>query len=597
MEKEKYIFSVVIPIYNVEKYLEETIESVIKQDIGFSTNIQIILVNDGSKDKSEDICLKYQKLYPNNIKYIYQENKGVSEARNNGIKYIEGKYVNFLDADDIWDLDVFTKVYKFFKEHEKEIDIIACRQKFFEAKEGYHKLDYKFQDGNKIVDITKDYEYIQLSTSSAFIKSEVIKRYTYDIRLKYSEDAKLIGEILMEKLKYGILADAIYNYRKRKENTSALQVREGNKSWYFDTIKYGYNVLIEKSIEKYNILLPYFQYQIMYDLEWRINVDITLYLTENEQKDYIREIIKLLSVIDDNIILKQKYLWTEYKILALCLKYKKDIRKEFEYKDDVIYFKQMKIFKIKNNSLLKINSLDIENNKFIKIEGIINCFLPKDEYKIYIKNEKEKINIEDYKIEQNRPSIVGNLDNYKTFRCNIPIKQELTEIKIMIEYKEKQRRLNLIYGILAKLSNENNDLKYIKNGYIIYSEKNILYIKRTNRKEIIQEKMKYEEILKSRSDIIKLRKKANKLYKINRYIKFEDNEMYILKTIKKWKNELLKDKNWKLVSDINIKKELILKSKIIVGTEKEIYEIFGEDEKYIKDMYNFKYIDIKTIKN
>ena len=167
----------------------------------------------------------------------------------------------------------------------------------------------------------------------------------------------------------------------------------------------------------------------------------------------------------------------------------------------------------------------------------------------------------------------------------------------MIEYKEKQRRLNLIYGILAKLSNENNDLKYIKDGYIIYSEKNILYIKRTNRKEIIQEKMKYEEILKNRSDIIKLRKKANKLYKINRYIKFEDNEMYILKTIKKWKNELLKDKNWKLVSDINIKKELILKSKIIVGTEKEIYEIFGEDEKYIKDMYNFKYIDIKTIKN
>src|SRR5699024_11210201 len=110
--------------------------------------------------------------------------------------------------------------------------------------------------------------------------------------------------------------------------------------------------------------------------------------------------------------------------------------------------------------------------------------------------------------------------------------------------------------------------------------------------EIIQEKMKYEEILKSRSDIIKLRKKANKLYKINRYIKFEDNEMYILKTIKKWKNELLKDKNWKLVSNINIKKELILKSKIIVGTEKQIYEIFGEDEKYIKDMYNFKYIDI-----
>lgn len=73
MQDYKYRFSVVIPIYNVEKYLEETIESVISQDIGFKENIQLILVNDGSPDSSEDICLRYRELYPENIVYVKQK--------------------------------------------------------------------------------------------------------------------------------------------------------------------------------------------------------------------------------------------------------------------------------------------------------------------------------------------------------------------------------------------------------------------------------------------------------------------------------------------------------------------------------------------
>ena len=111
----KYKFSVVIPIYNVEDYVEETILSVINQTIGFEENIQMILVNDGSPDNSEDICFRYKDKYPDNIIYVKQENRGVSAARNNGMNYIEGKYVNFLDSDDKWDLDAFEKVYDFFE--------------------------------------------------------------------------------------------------------------------------------------------------------------------------------------------------------------------------------------------------------------------------------------------------------------------------------------------------------------------------------------------------------------------------------------------------------------------------------------------------
>ncbi len=112
---KKFKFSVVMPIYNIESFLNEAINSVINQSIGFKDNIELILVNDGSTDNSETICKKYQEQYQNNDKYIKQENKGVSNARNNGIKLAKGEYINYFDGDDVWDNEVFEKVYNYFQ--------------------------------------------------------------------------------------------------------------------------------------------------------------------------------------------------------------------------------------------------------------------------------------------------------------------------------------------------------------------------------------------------------------------------------------------------------------------------------------------------
>ena len=163
----KYKFSVIIPIYNVENYLRDAIDSVINQSIGFLENVQLILVNDGSKDNSESICMEYKEKYPENIIYIKQENSGVSSARNTGIEYINGKYVNFLDGDDKWNLDVFEKVWNFFENN--DVQVVACRRKFFEARDDYHALDYVFEE-DRVIDINKDYQFIHLHAASHFLK-------------------------------------------------------------------------------------------------------------------------------------------------------------------------------------------------------------------------------------------------------------------------------------------------------------------------------------------------------------------------------------------------------------------------------------------
>lgn len=105
-------------VYNVEQYLEEAIESVINQTLSFENHVQLILVNDGSPDNSEETCLKYKEMYPDNIVYIRKENGGVSSARNEGLKYVEGKYVNFLDSDDKLSLNALAEVFSFFELNE-----------------------------------------------------------------------------------------------------------------------------------------------------------------------------------------------------------------------------------------------------------------------------------------------------------------------------------------------------------------------------------------------------------------------------------------------------------------------------------------------
>ena len=99
-EAKTYKVSVVTAVYNVEDYLEEMVESIIAQTIGFE-NIQLILVDDGSEDDSWAICERYMKQYPDNVVAIHKENGGVSSTRNEGLKHVRGEYVNFTDSDDI----------------------------------------------------------------------------------------------------------------------------------------------------------------------------------------------------------------------------------------------------------------------------------------------------------------------------------------------------------------------------------------------------------------------------------------------------------------------------------------------------------------
>lgn len=121
--------SVVIPIYNMEQYIDNGIKQILKEDL---TDVEIILVNDGSSDRSGEICDSYLKK-SNKIRVIHKKNGGAGSARNSGIDNANGKYIMFLDIDDIVEKDIFKKMYEEIES--SKVDLVICNHNIIKENE------------------------------------------------------------------------------------------------------------------------------------------------------------------------------------------------------------------------------------------------------------------------------------------------------------------------------------------------------------------------------------------------------------------------------------------------------------------------------
>ena len=116
--------SVIVPIYNTEKYLARCIESILCQTY---TNLEIILVDDGSTDKSGDICDFYARK-DNRVKVVHKENGGAAAARNFALNMVTGQYIGFVDSDDTVEKDFFELLYDLICQYDADISMVAYRE-------------------------------------------------------------------------------------------------------------------------------------------------------------------------------------------------------------------------------------------------------------------------------------------------------------------------------------------------------------------------------------------------------------------------------------------------------------------------------------
>ena len=612
--KNEFLFSVIIPVYNVENYLEETIKSVIGQTIGFKKNIEIILVNDGSTDNSEKICLKYESLFKNNIKYIKQKNKGVSNARNNGLKHASGKYINFLDSDDKWDKNVFKKVLTLYEKND-DLNIVGVRIKSFEASSNYSPLDYKF-DKDKVIDINEEWDHIQLSSSSAFFRKEALKNLHFDERIKYSEDAKFILELLLDSSKLGLVSSSLYYYRNRRSGNSAIQTKNESEDWYINTPKLCYKYLFDLSKKKYGKVLPFIQYYVAYEYSSRTRAEIPNTISENVVEDYIKLSKELFKEIDIETITSLKNL-PDYKLEMIKFKLGKDILNELEYKDMSIYYKDFLISKVRRPGLLKIPTMKVIDNNLL-IKGLVNTIGDKETIFLVINNdERRKL---DLKTTNAHAKYFFNKSFYtsKGFEEKIPLKN-FKSLHFELETPDgKVIRLAFGGGIFSKLSSTKKTCYITKRHIFYYYKRKIKAVKNTmfNRLRFSARQNKLA-IKKGRFDVLLYRfvYRIFKLFKHKQIWLFtdrleaaKDNGFALFKYVIKQNNKnikpyfvLLKNcedydivkKYGKVLKYNSFKYKLyfLLADKIISShADNFVYNAFGKDFSYYSNLYNFDFV-------
>ncbi len=205
-----YKVSVIVPCYNSEKFLRETLDNLLGQTL---REIQIITVNDGSKDSTEDIIAEYAAKHAN-ILPIYQENAGVSAARNNGIEHSEGKYTMFLDSDDLFSENALESMYNALEETGADMGI--CRiMRFGYGGNEFNPIVDTFVNEKQIDCYDKRLLWNFLPCNKCY-RTELLKKNSVRFPpLRYSEDGAFSMQFIYKtQPKITGVSDAVMKYRR-----------------------------------------------------------------------------------------------------------------------------------------------------------------------------------------------------------------------------------------------------------------------------------------------------------------------------------------------------------------------------------------------
>ena len=472
MSVKDYKISVITPIYNVEDYLEEAIESVIGQTLGFKDNVQLILVNDGSPDESYKICEKYKSLYPENIVYIEKENGGVSSARNEGLRHVKGRYVVFLDGDDLWEKRSFKKIVNFFDANYEQIDVCSCRLEYIgDFSKRKHPLEYKYKEGDRVIDLIENPTYICTTIGNSVFKSKSIENHYFDETMQYCEDAWFQNTVIAEKQKVGIVAGATFYYRKGETvgNTSLSVTR--TDFWYFSVPENYYLKLLLFAKEKYGYIPRFLQETIFYDIKWRgYSPAVMEGFSEQQKQSHIELLRKSLELIDDEVILKAKSINQYKKLYFLNMKHNKNLVEDAERVGSKFLYKGEKLLNLKNKTILEIKTMSLDDSKLV-LEGVCRLGCINGDYNLYaIVERKKKVKIPVETKPYLRGSFKGiigeNIVEADSFSVSIPIRRG-SKIRFIAKINGKTVKLNPRYHAKTGLTNKYHHSYCIMGDYLL----------------------------------------------------------------------------------------------------------------------------------
>ncbi len=509
----KYKVSVVMAVHNVEDYIRESIDSVINQTIGID-NIQLILVDDGSPDASPQICDEYAQKYPGNILVIHKENGGVSSARNAGLDHVEGELVNFLDSDDIITPSTFQNAYNFYIQNKEQTDIVVIPMLFFDGKSGEHTLNYKFNNGSRIIDLDTEWNVCQLQVGATFINSQCLKTLRFEENLSYAEDAHLLQRVLANKCTMGVMkGKGAYMYRQRSGTTlSALQSSRGKKGWYIPYLKYFQEGTIQFYMERFGMVPRFIQYVLMYDIQWRLKLKQLPFgvLSPEEELEFYTRLYGILAYIEDEVILAQRNIYSEYKIFALLKKYGAQ-NVQYRDQDIALTYGNTVAFKL-SKSTCYLDFIHLHSDRVV-LEGRVSLFhgfQDRAAFSACINGQPYSCQLKELEISQY--ALGEPILYYRGFTVELPLTDSDNHFSVCFQMHIDGRSIPLTTLRAASFFPVSN--KPYKNSY---AYENGLYIKLSNS-SLLLKRISRKEVAKCEIAFLKELWKRNKLGERNAVI-------------------------------------------------------------------------------
>ena len=569
-------FSVLMPIYNVEDYLAEAIDSLINQSIGFEENVELLIVDDGSPDNSKDIALKYQERYPDNIKVFSKSNGGQASAFNLGLNHLNGKYISFLDSDDYLSSNALLEVYDFFEEHFDEIDLVSIPIILFERETGDHILNYKYKS-TRVIDLIKDPHYPQLHIASSFVKNESLKGLRFDTELIAGYDALMVNKILLSKKKYGVINTCSYNYRKRFVSTSIIDTYKREKEYFTDSLKKLDMGIINYSIEKEGHVPEFIQYMVAYNVQWLYTTsDFYDFFTEDEINEFWETFYEVLSYVNEDVLRDSRIIKKEMvRLFLVYIKNRRDFHINIDKDQSKIYLMSGdSIIGNLHNNRLYIDSAKLDNGD-LRLLGTFTSFcdynaLNIEAIKTPISGEKQVFKEEssDYSIENSDIKRILSVDwQFRHFfDLVIPMeKDEESKVELQLVYNENGKNIVMNNAITFRETSpldervnyfvdESNIISFNENSINVcpysyekaYELKHDLFL---NIQEILQNE---ENLKKENRSLVKAN---NSLNKKNESLKNKNEKLKASLDKSKKKNESLNKKNEKLKASLDKSKK------------------------------------------
>ena len=259
MDKVQSKISVIVPVYNVEKYLEKCVNSLINQSY---TDLEIILVDDGATDSSGAMCDELQKL-DRRIKVIHKVNGGLSDARNTGIEIATGDYITFLDSDDYVHPDLYQNLYRLIIE--KDCDVAICNYEYVDEEgKGVYPISDVLKDEvitgkealNKLMLDEGNFYYV--TAWNKLYRKEIFKEIRFP-KGKVHED-EYVAHRVLDKCSKVVTTKEVYIYYVQRQGSitnKGINVKKLDCAWaFYDRYKYCMEIG-EKEVANYALRQSY----------------------------------------------------------------------------------------------------------------------------------------------------------------------------------------------------------------------------------------------------------------------------------------------------------------------------------------------------